>query len=114
MAVPSLALELEPLNESAVLTPAVWLGPALATGARWPDWLTVTVWPATVQVPEREAELVLLSIVIVAVPEPVPLLVVWSQLALLAAVQEQVEPEAVTLTLVLAPTAPDVMVLGDT
>jgi hypothetical protein len=76
--------------------------------------LTVTVWPATVTVPERDAELVLLSIVMVAVPEPVPLLLVCSQLALLAAVQEQVEPDAVTLRLVLAPPAPDVMVVGDT
>ena len=71
-----MALELEPLKVKVVLMPAVWFGPALATGAVWPDWLTVMVWPAIVTVPDRVPELALLSIVMVAVPVPVPLLLV--------------------------------------
>src|SRR5437588_10725298 len=98
MVVPSLAIELEPLKVRAVPTLAVWFGPALATGATWPAWLTVKVWPAMVRVPMREAELVFLSMVNVAVPPPVPELVVCSQLALVDAIQEQLVPEAVTFT----------------
>src|SRR5438874_9920309 len=102
MVVPSLAMEPEPLKVKLVAMPAVWFGPALATGATWPDWLTVKVWPAMVRVPVRAEGLVLLSIVKVAVPLPVAELVVCSQLASLIAVQKQLVLEAVTVTLPLA------------
>src|SRR5205823_3158436 len=96
----------EPLKVKLVAIAAVWFGPALATGARWPAWLTVKIWPAMVRVPVRAEELVLLSIVNVAVPLPVPELVVCNQVAPLVAVQEQLVPEAVTVTLLLAAAAP--------
>src|SRR5690349_7072308 len=113
MVVPSLAIELEPLKVKLVAMPAVLFGPALATGATCPAWLTVKVWLAMVRIPVREELLVLLSIVKVAVPLPVPELIVCNQVAPLLAVQEQLVPEAVTVTLLLAAAAPEERLVED-
>ena len=78
--------------------------------------MTVSVWPATVSVPTRLAA-VLAAALKVTVTFPVPLapLVIVSQAWLLAAVQPQLLPPAVTMTSVfeLPPAAGTVRVVGE-
>ena len=80
-----------------------------------PDWITVTVTPATVSVPERPSALVLAAAVksTLPLPAPVPPLVTVNQAALLTAVQEQPSP-TVTATLLLPPAAAIDRLAGET
>jgi len=76
--------------------------------------VTVTVWPATVNVPVREVVAVLAATLYPTFALPAPLVVsTVIQLALLLAPQLQLEP-VVTLTAPLVAAAPGVALSGDT
>src|SRR5439155_7422077 len=72
-----------------------------------PACVTVTVCPAIVSVPVRDAEPVFAAIELLTVPFPVPLApaVIVIHAALLVAVHVQLVPDAVMLTLPVAPSA---------